>query len=314
MRVRARLNKYSRRISSGGRRRGKVFIIIAAVIAFILLSVLISVAVGLALGERAEEHDGTLPPLNISVGEHYSGNKTVKAVDARTYEWGYGIGYYLSDGITDFSVCLRDGDGFITYHSDVDVVFGGESDMGSRKLSDAVELVSTDGGYLCGYFYSTAFSEENEYLRNIKKEYEIALIHEAAEGGVDDILIVGLEPDAENIAEIEEYVSRAAYAAEDSVLGVLVGADCVKNALDRKDGIAPRISAVCDFIAIDLRHVSSSEGAVDAGTNRPIFYDTLDDLKYYVKVYSARLVFSSENSKLCDSARKWGVTNLQIIE
>ena len=309
---RARLSKYSRRTSSGGRGAGRVWIIIVSAVAFLLLSVTVSVAVGSALGNRAQEYEDSLPLLDISVKDRYSGDKTVKAVDAQSFELGLDASYYVSIGIKDLSICLRDSDGFITYHSNVDVSFGDETKMGSRDLSVEVDNIQESGGYVCAYIYSGAFSEEDEYLREIKKSYELALIHEAAASGVDDLLIVGLEVNKENLAEVEDFVSRASVSAEDTALGVLLDADVFKQA-DDNDRRAQRIAAVCDYVAIDLRNLPKNAGVAESGEDAPELYKILEELEYFVKVYSARIVFGKDNSKLCDSARKWGVSSLQVI-
>ena len=307
---RARLSKYSRRTSSGGRRGGRVWLIILAIVAFLLLSVTVSVAVGLALGERAQEYEDSLPPLDISVNDHYSGNKTVKRVDAQNFDLGYDASYYVSIGMEELSICLRDRDGFITYHSSVDVSFGNGGGMGSRDLSLEVGKIKEVGGYVCAYIYSSALSESDPYLREIKKSYELALVHEAAVSGVNDILLVGIEITEANIAEAEDFISRAASSAGKTNLGVLIDAEV----FEKNEGLAKRVDAVCDYIAIDLRQIPSNANVAADGEETSPLYKTLDKLKYFVKVYRARIVFGEENSNLCGSARKWGVTNLQIIE
>ena len=307
---RARLSKYSRRTSSGGRRGGKAVIIIFAVIAFLLLSLTVSVAVGLALGNRAQEYEDSLPPLDISVKDRYSGDKTVKAVKAGSLELGLDASYNVSIGITDLSVCLRDADGFVKYKSAVAVSFEGNDRTGSRNLADEINKIHTSGGYVCAYIYSTAFKEQDEYLREIKKTYEIALIHEAAESGADDILLVGLDISESNLGEIEDFVSRAAISAGESALGVLLDSEKFEN---YASGVK-RVSAVCDYVAVDLRRLPSNAAVAEDGEETPLLYKTLDELKYFIKVYSARVVFGAGNSKLAESAAKWGVTDYQIVE
>lgn len=309
---RARLSKYSRRTSSGGRRGGKVWLIILAVIAFLLLSVTVSVAVGIALGNRAEEYDDSLPPLDISVKDRYSGNKSVPTVDAQSFELKDDASYYLSIGIKTLSVCLRDEDGFIYYRSEVDVSFGENNKTGSRDLGAWVENVHGGGGYVCSYFYSSALNESDPYLREIKKSYELALINEAAHFGVDDILLVGIDVTRENIDEVEEFVSRAAKSAGEATLGVLLQTDDCET--DKDDRTAQRIAAVSDYIAIDLRGMPGNSAAQPSSGETPPLYETLEELEYFIKVYSARIVFGKNNSGLANSARKWGVTSTQIIE
>lgn len=306
---RTRFYKYSRRTSSA-KRGNKVWLIIVACVSFILLSVAISIAVGLALGERAEGYEESAQKLDISVKEHYSGDKKVRNVNAVAYQWGFGTSYYISQGISDFSVCLRDGDGFITYHSEVDVNIGGETDMGSRKLSQAVGDIRDGGGYVCGYIYSDAFDESDTYMREIKKAYELALIREAAEGGVNDILLVGIDAGEERVGEIESFLCRAADAAGEATLGILIDPETVK----KDEDLVKRLAAACDFLALDLRGLSKRADLAESEDEPSELYSTLDSMKYFVKVYSMRIVFSSANERLRESALELGVTGVQVIE
>lgn len=309
---RTRLRRYSRRTMSHGR-ASRVVIIIVAAVAFLALSLAVSVATGLALGSLADGYEDASPKLDIGAEDYYSDNKKVKAVNAHEYSWGLGTGYYTSIGITDFSVCLRDADGFITYHSDVDFSYGEDVGMGSRTLSDEVDAIRNGGGYVCTYFYSTAFDAENEYERNIRKAYEIALINEAARGGVDEILIIGLKPTKENIDELEAFVSELSYAAENTALGILVSSDAVKLT-DGGDYTVPRLRAVCDFIALDMRDMPSDAAEKKDGQEKSQLFAFLEEMEYYIKAYSMRLVFTPENSSLLSSSVEYGATSVQIIE
>ena len=244
--------------------------------------------------------------------DYYSGDKKVKAVQAHAYSWGLGTSYYLNMGITDFSVCLRDLDGFISYRSSVNVSFEEPVSMGSRNLSVEVKDTQNGGGHVCAYFYSDAFEESDPYKREIKKAYEIALINEAAKSGVDDILIIGLKPDDENIDELEKFISDLSRAAEKSALGVLVSADDVKLT-DKGKYTVPRLRAVCDFVALDLRDMSPAAANVKDGQSVSELRAFLNEMEYYIKSGSMRLVFSEDNSSLMKSAVNLGITSVQIV-
>ena len=300
---RVRMRRYSRRTSSSGKAK-RVALIIVAVIAFLVVSAAISVAAGLALGKLADEHSGDAQTGHSLVEDYYSGNKKVQAVNARQYTWGLGTGYYMSIGITDFSVCLRDEEGYITYHSEVASAIKGSNDnMGSRIPSEAVAAIKNEGGYVCTYFYSTAFDETDAYKREILKAYEIALINEAAQAGVDDILIIGLKPTKENIDELEKFVSDMANAAGNSALGVLTSAEDVKLT-DGGDYIVPRLRAVSDFAALDARNIKT----------RTELYAFIDEMEYYISSGNMRLVFSAENSAFAQNAVDYGANSVQVVE
>ena len=299
---RVRLRRYSRRTANSGK-GSRILVIVVATVAFLTLSVCLSVAAGLSLGKMADNYNATATNNDLAVKDYYSGDKIVKAVEAHEYSWGLGTSYYHGIGITDFSVCLRDADGFITYHSNVNVSFGESAGMGKRNLSDEVKDTQKDGGHVAAYFYSSALSERDPYLRGVKKAYEIALINEAAKSGVNDILIIGLKPTEENIDELEAFISDLSRAAEKSALGVLVSPDDVKLTESGKY-LVPRMRAVCDFAALDLRDIPSTSAL------RTI----LDEMEYYIKSDSMRLVFSTDNSSLMKSAFELGITSAQIVE
>ena len=300
---RVRMRRYSRRSASGGRAK-RVAAIIFAIVAFLLLSVVLSVAAGLALGRFADQYQGDVQSGQTLVKDYYSGDKVVKAVNAHEYSWGLGTGYYLSIGITDFSVCLRDADGYITYHSSVAESFSGSNDnMGSRNPAESVSAIKNDGGYVCTYFYSTAFNEPDKYKREVLKAYEIALINEAAKSGVDDILIIGLDPTEENIDEMERFVSDLAKASENSTLGVLISPDDVKLT-DSGVYIVPRLRAVCDFVALDVRNVNT----------RSALYELINELEHYISSGNMRLVFSTQNSSFLKNAVDYGANSVQVVE
>ena len=300
---RVRMRRYSRRTSSSGRAK-RVVMIIVAVVAFLVVSVALSVAAGLALGRLADEHQGDVQSAKPLVEDYYSGDKRVKAVNAHKYSWGLGTSYYMSIGITDFSVCLRDSDGYITYHSEVAASVSGSSDhMGSRDPSEAVAAIKIEGGYVCTYFYSAAFDEPDVYKREILKVYEIALINEAARAGVDEILIIGLKPTKENVDEMESFVSDLAVASGKSALGVLVAAEEVKLT-DGGEYIVPRLRAVCDFTALDAREIET----------RTELYAFIDEMEYYISSGDMRLVFSDGNSSFAQNAIDHGANSVQVVE
>ena len=305
---RARMKKYSRRTSRGGRMpRG--LIVAIAVVAFLLLCFAVSVPIGIALGQRADEVD-EFPRLDLGYDDYYSGEKPVRAVDAPTYLLGYGVSPYLSVGYSELSLCLRDADGFIAYNSQVKVSFGEEIKKGSRNLSTEVSAIHSGGAYLCTYIYVDSFNIEDEYLRGIHKAYELALINEAASAGVDEIMLVGLEPEVGNIDEMLRFVSDAAYAAGKSPLGVLLSRE-VFAGLAENDHTAAMVRSVCDFVALDMRDLSDN---ADRGGEESLLYKTLCDMEHYIGSYKMRVVFSEKNASLRDSAMKYGVESIQIIE
>ena len=304
---RRRRSKYSRRTLLN-RDRSRVWVYIMAIAAFVALCLIISVGVGLLLGKKAGEHS---PRYDFNSKTYYSGDKLVKPVDAHPYTFGDYAGLLTGVGITDFSVCLRSSDGAITYDTEYDVSFGEEIAEGVSPLSKYTTYIHESGGYVCAYFHVISFTVEDEHLREIYKAHELALLSEAARSGADEIMLVGLDISAENIDEIERFVSDAASAAGTAVLGALIAPEVFKLT---EEGIyhAARLRAVSDFVALDLRELPDNADSVKVG-EISLLEQVLDEMEYYVSSYSMRVVLSEDNSALYDAMCELGVANIQII-
>jgi len=129
-------------------------------------------------------------------------------------------------------------------------------------------------------------------------------------------MLVGISVDEDNIDSVEAFVARAAAAAENAVLGVLVSPETVKLTEDNVY-LAARVRSVCDFIALDLRSLSSDADEVGDSSEdaeKSELERLLDEMEYYVSSYKMRIVLSKNNSELYDSLKALGVGNIQIIE
>lgn len=306
-----RIGRYSRRLSYVGGRSRVMLIVIAAVV-FVLLSLVISIVVGIALGKRAEKFD-SMPEYDLSVEEYYSGDKKVGAVDAYVFSADANVNSYIVKGITDFSVCLRSGDGELAFASKVTVGDVADQTDGEKPaLVKTVDKIHASKGRVCAYFYVRSFDIENEYLRELQKAYEIALVNEAAGCGVDEIMLIAPEADADNIDELEKYVSDMSFAAENAALGVLISPEVFK--LSENDVYyASRLRSVCDFAALDLREVPAGDDAPETAETSEL-ERVLSDMEFYINAYNMRIVFSAENSRLYDEAKELGAISIQIVE
>lgn len=308
-RVRRR-SRYSRRTVLN-RERSRVWKYIAMIAAFVVLCLLISVGVGTLLAKQAEKYENA-PKYDFDIKPYYSGDKVIKPVDARPYSFGDYAGELTEVGITDFSVCLRALEGSITYDTEYDVYFGESVQEGVSPLSKYTTYIHENDGYVCAYFYVTWLGEDDEYMRGIRKAYEIALISEAARNGADEIMLVGLDVTSGNVDELERFVSDAAYSVGDAALGVLISPETFRL---MGEGVyhAARLRSVCDFAALDLRGLPSDADKVKSEGKESLLDSTLGEMEYYIESYSMRVVFCEKNSSLCASAQSLGVESLQII-
>ena len=102
---------------------------------------------------------------------------------------------------------------------------------------------------------------------------------------------------------MERFVSDLSKASGNSALGVLASADDVKLT-DGGVYIVPRLRAVCDFVALDVRGLRTKSG----------LYDFIDEMEYYISSGDMRLVFSTENSSLAKNAVDYGANSVQVVE
>lgn len=311
-----KMKKYARRTSMS-KPRLHILPIITYVLVLSLLCFAVSVLVGLSLGRRAEEYQKS-QRFDFPADPYYSGDKTVKPVDAYIFPQGADMHAYAARGITDLSVCLCDSEGSLSYTSELGGLDGFITNAENRSLAEQVEYIHEWDGYICAYFYVRSFQIEDSTLRELYKSYELALIREAALAGVDDIMLIGIPIDDSTVAEAEQYVSRACLTAEDTVIGVLVAPELM-SLTEQHIYHASRIREACDYIALDFRSLSpdadlvkevDSETAEEEKSNLVI---ALEQMEYYIKSYSMRIVLSKDNSTLYDSMKNLGVKNMQII-
>ncbi len=312
--ARHRIKKYSRRTRSQYKKSRAP--IVLAVLAFLILSVLLSVLVGISLGKRAEENEKK-PYIDLERQDYESNGKTVSAAEAYHFSKNSSAYDYADQEIFDLSVCIRHADGRLDYLFDTSALASFDSVEGTRRFSSLCDDAKKAGVRVCAYMYVTSFSIEDEYVREMAKAYELALIHEAALCGADDILLLGLEVSDGNIRELEAFAARAAAAAENVPLGVAVSEDAF---LLDSDGIsnAARLRASCDYLALDLTHLTvedgESEGEKDGERIPSRLESLLKKYSFQIKTYPARLLFSREHSKLYIPALELGAEDLQIVE
>ena len=168
-----RFKKYSRR-TSRARNSSRVWLAVLIVAVFLVLCLLISVVIGLVLGKKAESQ-AQKPKLDVAVDTYYSGERQVKRVDAIIYDWDFNISNIWRDEI-DFSVCLQESDGSLAYDPGLGITLDGIA-FGEKSLAEHVGYIKDYGGHVSAYLYVRTFDTDDEYLRNIICDFEIALVN-----------------------------------------------------------------------------------------------------------------------------------------
>ncbi len=303
-----RKNRYSRRTSVSLKKKRIITAVVLSVVSIALLFG-IAVGVGAYLRHKAEsykphkeyEFEDNAPPASDGA----------EAVCAPSFAYGDYLYGFIQKGYTELSLSLGTAES-VTFDSDVAKSMLGVT-CGDIKLEDYSSLIHKYEGRACAYFVSSAFECEDENLRRVKKAYEIALLCEAAEGGIDDILILGINVTEENSNEIAKYLSELNAAVGDCSVGISINTGTLLLT-ENEVYIAAKLKSACDFVALDLRHLDFSD-AEGSGSGAPTnLAQYLSELKYYLSSYSLRLVFSNANEKFFDEALELGFSNLQVVD
>lgn len=303
-----RRRKYSRR-NSVSVRRSSIFLYIF--LAFLLLAAIVTAAVitGNILQKKADEVNRHR--LSYIEPEYplYKKEQNVKHVDAQLYNFANDIDEFIDDGIHDLSITLRYSDGSLAYYSDIAEKTGLDDMDSGIDLEENIEYIHKKGGYVSGVFYLKSFISDDESLKNIYTAYETELILEAAESGVDEIMLIGIEPDKDNIDSVMSFLSGIRKKAENVKIGVKINYQSLFYH-DTGDYIASRIMTCADILAIDAGSVPCKENFVD---------DTLEDfgnvvssLYYYNEAYDLRYIFDIYHSDLYDLIEEYD--NKQMIK
>lgn len=309
-----RMKTYAKRSRVAGKSSRKPAAILCVVI-FLVLCVSVSVIIGVLLGRKADEVNAR-PKFEFEKIKYQSGAKSVMSIEGYHFAKGASASDYYAQGIEHFSFCLRHDDGTLDYSSEVAETLGFDVTDRYDDLELVVKSIKSAKGRACGYFYVTAFDEQDSRLREVYKAYQLALIEEMALSGIDEILLLGIDVSEDNIAEVEEFLARAAICAPNTAIGVSVSLETL-GATDRETYFAARMKNACDFLALDLCHLTLEDadpGESEDGQPVPSpFERILEQNEYYIRSYGLRLIFSRDYSQIYRDAIELGVVDFQIV-
>ena len=310
-----RTKRFSRR-TGAERKRSRVPAYILCIVIFLVLSFAISVVIGLLLRQSADRITSR-PKYDFQKVEYQKGNKTLKSIEGYFFAKGSSAADYYMQGIEDFSMSLRHTGGALDYSSTVAATLGLDTSDESSSLYNVVRDIHDVGGRACGYFYVKAFEQSDKSLRDVYAAYELSLIGEAAESGIDEILLLGITVTDENTREVEDFLARASRSAQSCAIGVAVSADTLKLTEDEIYYVA-RLKESCDFVALDLTHLTlnDTEPQTDGeGNQLPSTFETvLEQNEYYIRTYGLRLLFSKQEYLIYRTAIELGVVDFQIVD
>lgn len=309
-----------RRLISGSTKKGMVLRRPARPgrIVAIVLSAVAVVALALMWGshlkdESAAYHEA-LEMGAWTVNEHMTVSHPVPVPDMRA------ISVKPEGNVGDILIAGKHDGVIMTMLSDTNALMY-TSDIGSAAnlsvISDAiplakdVERVQKRGLRVTCAFTVSCFATDTPALRTYRRGLDLALLRECAEAGVDDLLLFGLPvgnetADATTVEFIQDLrillsdlpsppaigvaLPLSAYATDHTYISVNSSEDA---SVGIPDGTIPlyagnitpaRILNTCDYLAMDLRHLSSDGIAA-----------TLPHIRYAYVRYSLRLLADQNN-------------------
>lgn len=291
------------------------------VLAVLGLAFAVSVGLGNWLLHTAEQYSANEQEPTISVPEDEILPVRVPSIKAQAYCIGDRYSSYTYAGVTHLCAPLRGTDGALAYASDVCARVGWDAN-GSVDLSTNAWELHKSGLYLCAYIPIFGFAEEDAVQRELVLSYEASLIAEAAQSGVDEIFLTGIEPTQNNVSDIVRYIGRLKSLSGKTAVGIMIKPN-VLLATRYDVFVALQLLEVCDFLVVDLRDLplrpAVSEDGSETQTEASLITQELtvtfvmESMRYELARYSPRLALSSGQTDTLDYVMSKGYENWLIL-
>lgn len=308
------------------------WVVAIGIVAFLGVTFAASVGIGNWLLKTAEQYPASVEQESVTVPPEKIIPVRVPAIKAYAYSLGDRYSGYVYADITHLCAPLRDADGALVFSSRVCERAGWEQN-GRVDLATNTWELHQSGLYLCAFMPISGFAEEDEAVRELVLSYEASLISEAADNGVDEIFLTGLDPTHANITEVAQYLRRVkSLCSSDCAIGVMITPE-VLLAEQYDVYLAAQLMSVCDFLVLDLRGLPLNDAPIPQETETEAPGETLTEqesgtgeeqmlsveyvmqnLQYDLTRYSPRLALSEQQTDALDYIIAKGYGNWVIIE
>ena len=308
---------------------GRIIAITVAVIAVILLAL----GCGVYLKARSDAHRQAVEEGNWMLDEGVPPYRpiSVPSIRAVAIRPEGNVGDILIGGLHGGVILpLQDGDGTLLYESDVAASAHLTMSASPVDLSDDVARIAKRGLNVTCVYQVTCFDTTNSAERTYRRGLDLALLREYAEGGMHDLLILGLpagndSADRLTVAFLQDLYALLSELPKRPAIGVALPAsafasdDTVTPTDPKADELAglpegttqiyggnitpARILNQCDYLAMDLRG-ETSEGVASV----------LPHIRYAYVRYSLRLLLSQEAPDAVEDALSHGFERLFEME
>ena len=215
----------------------------------------------------------------------------------------------VTESVFDISIPLNTRDGELLYSSPTAKSLG--VPVGNQKilLENASAQAKERNTFLCGIYHVNAFSENDPLLRSVELSKAAAIIAEALNAGVDEIVIVAPHMTEEHVSDALRFVESIKSLTVSGAVGLTVpeGIFALEDTVRRSELISTLNGGV-DFLAMDS---STSDNTA------ALIGDKIAKEKLYLHMYKMRVLlpYTADNElqkAFIAAAEESGIENWQI--
>ena len=214
-------------------------------------------------------------------------------------------------GAVSASIPLNTADGKLLYRSAVGEKLGYPTNgTPSVRISSALGQID-NAFYLSGVFYLNAFSESDPLLRSVELSKAAAILGEALEQGMDDVLLIAPGMSADQVDELLRFAEDVRTLSPKAVLGLTLSDSILSH--DTASALIDKLANGLDFLAMDATQYGTEDPAAYATATVNDSNMMYNRLRYHMRVLLPACADEATRNSVIDAVEKNGVDSWQIL-
>ncbi len=215
-------------------------------------------------------------------------------------------------GGTAVSIPLNTLDGSLLYYSEMGTKLG-YATKGSPtvSISSAMAQIGDVSIHCSGVFYLTAFSQTDPLLRSVELSRGAAMLAEAIQQGLDDVLLLAPAMTAEHTDELLRFVEDIRILAPNASVGLALSQGILthEQASDHID----RLWNGVDFLALDASEYGSADPVAHATQTVNDSSMMYNRLRYHMRILLPSCPNAETTDAVIAAVEEVGVDSWQIL-
>ena len=211
------------------------------------------------------------------------------------------------------SIPLNTENGTLLYRSDTANSIGINTGEFSVKLSSVVDIAKSKGIYLSGVFYVDDFAIEDKLLRQVELSKSSAIISEALEIGLNEIMIIAPHATNDNVNELVRFIDDIKYNTTQGYVGLSVPDSIfhIEDELLKSEKIL-QLSKSADILAVDMSNVEQEKATEEIA--QILKSENIYIHKYKMRLLLPKMLDDETQNSVISTAESASLNNWQIIE